>query len=92
MRYRIEGGALRVGPGVILGLTDEQARPRAHRLNRIDAGYAPTEVVEFKIGEIVEVVSGSLGKSSLATLIELDEAGNTTRPMIAPTTGRRAAR
>lgn len=72
MRYRVESGPLRVGPGVILGLTDQQAAGRAHRLNRIDVGFAPTDVVEFKAGEVVEIVSGDVGKAMLAGLIPLD--------------------
>lgn len=72
MRYRVEIGPLRVGPGVILGLTDQQAAGRAHMLNRIDLGFVPTAPVEFKSGEVVEIVSGDVGKAMLAGLVPLD--------------------
>lgn len=72
MRYRVEVGPLRVGPGVILGLTDHQARGRAHNLDRIDLGFVPIAPVEFKAGEVVEIVSGDVGKAMLARLVALD--------------------
>lgn len=91
MRYRVDVGPLRVGPGVILGLTDEQVSGRAHVLNRIDLGFVPTAPVEFKAGEVVEIVSGDVGKVMLAGLIPLDDTAPVeyVRPAPAGTRGRR---
>ena len=41
-------------------------------LNRIDLGFVPTAPVEFKAGEVVEIVSGDVGKVMLERLIQLD--------------------
>jgi hypothetical protein len=69
MKYRIEEGPIRLGPGFVLALTPEQLVHRSDRLNRRDDGsYAVVEPVEFKTGEVVEVLEGEIGKAVLDKL------------------------
>lgn len=51
MKYRVEGGIAEFGTDLVLDLTDEQAAVRAHALEKVDGGYLPKMVVQFKAGE-----------------------------------------
>lgn len=86
MRYRVESGVLRLGPGFVLGLTPEQAMPRRHNL-RIEGEHAVVVVpVEFKAGETIDIVAGDLGAAALDRLVALDEQD---QPRLALTRGSR---
>lgn len=68
MRYRVTS-TLSVGPGTLLGLTKEQAVPRAYALAAKGSGqYLTTLPVQFKVGEVIGY-EGDLPKGQ-AELVE----------------------
>lgn len=68
MKYRVEQGPFRFGPGFVLGLAPEQARPRLHRLEAREDGFVVVAPVEFKTGEVIELVAGDLGRAWVGRL------------------------
>ena len=59
--------------GVVLDLTPEQAKPRAHNLYRVADGYLVEGPVMFKSGEEIGIVEGHLSKMFLGHLAAPDE-------------------
>lgn len=53
MRYKVTGGTAEFGPDVVLQLLKAQVEPREHRLEKVEGGYRPRGVVQFKAGETV---------------------------------------
>jgi hypothetical protein len=74
MKYRIDVGPFAFGPGFVLRLTEEQAASRMHRLvHRTGSDFEVVDKpVEFKTGEIVEVVAGDIGRAGQDRLVNLD--------------------
>ena len=73
MKYRVENGPFGFGQGFVLRLTEEQAGPRMHRLQRSgDEFMVIDKPVEFKTGEIVEVIAGDIGRGGQDRLVALD--------------------
>ena len=73
--YKVEGGTLRLGQGAIVGLTDEQAAPRLHRMSKVSAGvYRLDEVLEFKNGEKIKVALDDIPKHARSIAVCLDQA------------------
>jgi len=73
MRYRVIEAAVQFGPGIVLGLTAEQAAARRHRLMPAADGFTVAEPVEFKVGEVVEVLAGDVGKGLADRLVPADQ-------------------
>lgn len=72
MKYRIDEGPVGIGPGFVLALTTEQVVHRVHRLRpRQDGAYDVLEPLQFKAGEVIDVLSGDLGKAMLAKVTAL---------------------
>lgn len=73
MRYRVIEAAVQFGPGIVLGLTASQAADRRNRLTPVEAGFVVADPVEFKVGEVVDLVDGDPGKALLARLVPADQ-------------------
>jgi hypothetical protein len=76
MHYRVDGAPFSFGPGFVLGLSDEQAAPRRHHLAPASRGFTVLRTVQFKVGEIVEVIAGDIGRvgPELLSPLEPEEA------------------
>lgn len=59
--------------GMVLDLTQEQARPRAHNLYRVADGYLVEGPVMFKSGEEIGIVEGHLSKMFLGHFEEVTD-------------------
>lgn len=55
MKYRVEGGVAAFGIDMVLGLSKDQVAARVAHLEKVDGGYRPTSVVQFKSGEELSV-------------------------------------
>lgn len=55
MKYFVSGGTAHVGPGVTLLLTARQAELRKPFLKPVEGGFEPTQVVQFREGEELEI-------------------------------------
>jgi hypothetical protein len=67
--YRVDVGPAQIGSGEIIGLTSEQADPRLHNLEALEAGpdidpsegripYRVINPMQFKVGELIEIAQG----------------------------------
>lgn len=77
-QYQVTGVKVSFGPGIALGLTDEQAQPRLSCLKKIPKGlyaglYQVTAPVEFKQGEVIGL-DVEVPKSLIHKLAPLDTA------------------
>lgn len=73
--YRVDGGTLHIGQGAVIGLSDQQAEPRAKRIEKMGEGvYRVRENVEFKSGETIRVGLDDIPKHLRAISICLDPA------------------
>lgn len=72
MRFRVERLPFRFPAGFVLALSPEQARDRLHRLAPRADGFEVLTPVEFKAGEIVDIVAGDLGRAWVGRLEPLD--------------------
>lgn len=78
--FRVEGGTLRLGQGAVVGLSDEQAKPRLHRMEQVSEGvYRLKEVLEFKNGERIKVALDDIPKHFRAIAICEDSATESAR-------------
>lgn len=85
MKYRIDIGPFGFGPGMVLGLTPSQAAARQGRIApRLGGAYDVVELVEFKAGEIVDVVAGDFGKAGIDRMTPIGEDGEFAPPPAAP--------
>ncbi len=77
-QYEVTGIKVAFGPGIALGLTDEQAQPRLSCLKKIPKGlyaglYQVTAPVEFKQGEVIGLDT-EVPKSFIHKLAPIDAA------------------
>lgn len=55
-------------PGLVLGLSDEQAKTRSLQLKKSGKNYQVLTNVEFKKGEVIDIVTKNLTKATLGQL------------------------
>jgi hypothetical protein len=68
-QYRVTGVKAGFTPGMVLSLTEDQYQPRAHLLKKIGKDqYQVNSRVEFKNGEQIGIVEGSVAKTDLLSL------------------------
>lgn len=93
-RYTVSGRVAHFGPGIILALTEQQLALRAHLVEAAAGGHTPLEVIQFKRGELIDIVAGDIGKAQLEVLTEGDvgAAELAAAPPVSRSRGRRAAR
>ena len=71
MRFRVLAPLSLWSMGAVVGLTEEQAAPRAHGLRSVGAGrYEVTRTVQFKAGEVIEY-DGILPKNLAEPVVEV---------------------
>lgn len=76
MKYRIDVGPFGFGPGMVLALTPSQAEARRGRVaERLGGAYDVVELVEFKRGEVVDIVAGDFGKAGLDRMTPIGDDG-----------------
>lgn len=86
-RYRVDGGVARLGPGEVVGLTNEQLALRAHRVevvqklaaeNGVQTGaiVRAKELIEFKVGE--QIALRDLPRNLTDILVPLDKVETVT--------------
>ncbi|WP_420578787.1 hypothetical protein [Oceaniradius stylonematis] len=54
-KYTVEGAPAVIGPDMLMGLSRDQAKVRAHRLIQEGAHWRPTRTVTFKAGEVISL-------------------------------------
>ncbi|MHA1540031.1 MAG: hypothetical protein ACTSXQ_06120 [Alphaproteobacteria bacterium] len=80
-KYKVITQFVTFGVGIVLKLSAEQAATRMHALNKKGKDtFEVKEPVQFKQGEIVSVVKGTLSRFLEDRLEELDKKGNTIQP------------
>jgi hypothetical protein len=67
-KYIVTGPKATFGAGFVLGLSDKQIQTRRHLLKKEGKYYRALEDVQFKNGEVVDIVSQNLSKSMLDCL------------------------
>ena len=74
VKYIVTGSKVVFGTGLVLGLSDEQAKIRSLQLKKSGKNYQVLTNVEFKKGEVIDIVTKNLTKATLGQL-ELAEPG-----------------
>lgn len=67
-KYKVIGPKVTFGTGFVLGLSEEQIKTRSLQLRKYGKNYQVLETVEFKRGEIIDIISKNLTKSTLDNL------------------------
>ena len=63
-KIRVTGGTMHIGQGVIISLTEEQASPRLHALERLgDDLFKANQILQFKAGEVLGIKINDIVKS-----------------------------
>jgi hypothetical protein len=78
MKFKVEGGVAEIGTDMVLKLSKEQANARAHALEEVKDGWRPKSVVQFKSGEMVEIVGrqvDTLPRSLSTVLVQITKTG-----------------
>lgn len=73
VKYIVTGSKVVFGTGLVLGLSDEQAKIRSLQLKKSGKNYQVLTNVEFKKGEVIDIVTKNLTKATLGQL-ELAES------------------
>nr|QIM10453.1 hypothetical protein PlAlph_3450 [uncultured Alphaproteobacteria bacterium] len=68
VKYVVTGSKVVFGTGLVLGLSDEQAKIRSLQLKKFGKNYQVLTNVEFKKGEIIDIVTKNLTKATLGQL------------------------
>ena len=68
VKYIVTGSKVVFGTGLVLGLSDEQAKIRSLQLKKSGKNYQVLSNVEFKKGEIIDIVTKNLTKATLGQL------------------------
>lgn len=68
VKYIVTGSKVVFGTGLVLGLSDEQAKIRSLQLKKSGKNYQVLTNVEFKKGEIIDIVTKNLTKATLGQL------------------------
>lgn len=73
-KYIVTGSKVSFGAGFVLGLSEEQIKTRIFQLKKYGKNYQVLAAVEFKKGEIVDIISKNLTKATLGQLKLLDDS------------------
>ena len=68
VKYIVTGSKVVFGTGLVLGLSDEQAKIRSLQLKKTGKNYQVLTNVEFKKGEVIDIVTKNLTKATLGQL------------------------
>ena len=68
VKYIVTGSKVVFGTGLVLGLSDEQAKIRSLQLKKSGKNYQVLTNVEFKKGEVIDIVTKNLTKATLGQL------------------------
>ena len=68
VKYIVTGSKVVFGTGLVLGLSDEQAKIRSLQLKKSGKNYQVLTNVEFKKGEVIDIVPKNLTKATLGQL------------------------
>lgn len=71
-KYVVTGSKVSFGAGFVLGLSDEQIKTRSLQLKKYGKTYQVLNAVEFKRGEIIDIISKNLTKATLNNLELVD--------------------
>ncbi len=71
-KYKVIGPKVTLMAGFVLGLSEEQTKTRSLQLKKYGKNFQVIEKVEFKNGEIIDILSKNLTKSTLDNLELLD--------------------
>ena len=71
-KYKVIGSKVTLGAGFVLGLSEEQIKTRSLQLKKYGKNHQVIEKVEFKNGEVIDIISKNLTKSTLDNLELLD--------------------
>jgi hypothetical protein len=89
--YRVNGGVISLGPGAVVGLSDQQAARRLPRMERIGGGlFRLREALDFKNGETIKVDLKDIPKRFRAVAVCIDTPPAT--PAELPVRIRKAAK
>mgnify|MGYP006995945969 CR=1 FL=1 len=80
VKYIVTGSKVVFGTGLVLGLSDEQAKIRSLQLKKSGKNYQVLTNVEFKKGEVIDIVTKNLTKATLGQL-ELAEPQEKAAPL-----------
>lgn len=76
-KYLVTGPRVVFGTGFVLGLSEKQIQSRKHLLEKNRQGYKVISTVEFKKGEVIDIITKSLTKLTLS-MLELVEKSKKT--------------
>lgn len=68
VKYIVTGSKVVFGTGLVLGLSNEQAKIRSLQLKKSGKNYQVLSNVEFKKGEVIDIVTKNLTKATLGQL------------------------
>ena len=89
VKYIVTGSKVVFGTGLVLGLSDEQAKIRSLQLKKSGKNYQVLTNVEFKKGEVIDIVTKNLTKATLGQL-ELAEPSAPTKPAATKSSPKKA--
>lgn len=73
-KYVVTGSKVSFGVGFVLGLSEEQIQTRIFQLKKYGKNYQVLAAVEFKKGEIIDIISKNLTKATLEQLELLEDS------------------
>lgn len=73
-KYKVIGPKVIIGAGFVLGLSEEQIKTRKHLVARHGKYYKALVTIEFKKGEVIDIITKNLSKGLLCNLEVLDKS------------------
>lgn len=67
-KYKVIGPKVIIAAGFVLGLSEEQIKTRKHLVTRHGKYYKALVTMEFKKGEVIDIITKNLSKGLLSNL------------------------